>query len=422
MVKSDASHLSPSGRSSKRQKLTFFSKLWQLLPTRPAVIKDTATGTAVQQTAVNHSVTTKDAPTLVPEIWAHVCDFLPYDSLLQTAAVSRDMLTQVMPRVTMLHIDTSYQLHVGVCHRYRDVKDIYIYSLIKFGVDEFGDNEWEFDVDTIPCLVPFLCKFTSCLERVFLGGKQSRNGQVTVAGFIPEYFISSGDGQRMKNLIDAISGAYKTGALGNNVWIAGLRCPRSRYRIYSSHGCEVCQRACNSFPLKSVIDFDSGGSRISRRLSSAFASDLYDEDIFGLNVCLDRAEIERIIVSRPGGKELLYSKTWFMTLLGRADRNIVVTKDDKILYVAKYDDEVLKQISQFIEDTSIDVTSLRPYEVVEAIRRSFAADERDPLPPKEQCYLAGGSFKALKELGLPVVESDFQNEDEPYTPFFWRFY
>lgn len=60
--------------------------------------------------------------------------------------------------------------------------------------------------------------------------------------------------------------------------------------------------------------------------------------------------------------------------------------------------------------------------MVEAIRRSFAADERDPLPPKEQCYLAGGSFNALKDLGLPIVESDFQNEDEPYTPFFWRFY
>eukprot|EP00986_Skeletonema_menzelii_P015642 scaffold12293_cov154-Skeletonema_menzelii.AAC.3 len=37
-------------------------------------------------------------------------------------------------------------------------------------------------------------------------------------------------------------------------------------------------------------------------------------------------------------------------------------------------------------------------EVTEAIRRSFAADERDPLPPREQCYLAESSFNALKNL------------------------
>lgn len=47
-----------------------------------------------------------------------------------------------------------------------------------------------------------------------------------------------------------------------------------------------------------------------------------------------------------------------------------------------------------------------------AIRRSFAADERDPLPPREQCYLAESSFNALKDLGLPIEETDIFNEDD----------
>ena len=51
-------------------------------------------------------------------------------------------------------------------------------------------------------------------------------------------------------------------------------------------------------------------------------------------------------------------------------------------------------------------------EVTEAIRRSFAADERGPLPPREQCFLAESSFNALKKFGLHIEESDFLNKDD----------
>ncbi|KAK1736048.1 hypothetical protein QTG54_013184 [Skeletonema marinoi] len=119
-----------------------------------------------------------------------------------------------------------------------------------------------------------------------------------------------------------------------------------------------------------------------------------------------------------------------MTLLGRGVRHVVITDDDEVLYVVKYDDAVLGQINGFIKHSSMDVTMFPPDEVTEAIRRSFAADERDPLPPpREQCYLAESSFNALKELGLPIEETDFLNEDElrygyknSYFSCDWRFY
>lgn len=178
--------------------------------------------------------------------------------------------------------------------------------------------------------------------------------------------------------------------------------------------------------MGSVVDFEN--ERVIRKRYRR--ANLFDEDIFGLNVCLKRTEIEEIILDRSGGFDLLYSKERFMTLLGRGVRHVVVTDDDtKVLYVVKYDEEELEQIQRIIEYTSMDVSILPTYEVTEAIRRSFAADERDPLPPREQCYLAESSFNALKDLGLPIEEADFLNEDEscsgyknPYFRCGWRFW
>ena len=109
-------------------------------------------------------------------------------------------------------------------------------------------------------------------------------------------------------------------------------------------------------------------------------------------------------------------------------RHVVITKDDKVLYVVKYHDVELGHINRFMKRTSMDVTMLSTDEVTKAIRRSFAADERDPIPPREQCYLAESSFNTLQDLGLPIEEADFLNEDElcygynnSYFRCDWRF-
>lgn len=240
------------------------------------------------------------------------------------------------------------------------------------------------------------------------------------------------DDTKMNNFIDSFSGAFRAGALPENLWIAGLSCCKRRGNI-----CKVCLNACQSFPLKSVVDFENALviKKRYRLEENRFDEDIswpvqvFDEVIFGLNICLERTDIEEIVMKRLGGKDFLHSKGRFMTLLGRGVRHVVISEDDSVLYVVKYDDEELGQLYRFMKHSPVDITKLSKWEVTEAIRRSFAADDRDPLPPRKQCYLAESSFNYLKELGLPIDETDFLNEDElccgyknQYFRCDWRFF
>ena len=124
-----------------------------------------------------------------------------------------------------LHINKSTQLHAGIAKkRYRDIRDIYIYSLIEYTrrdddeedlVNE--DNERgdiaTIDSDTAERAVPFLCHFGK-LERVFLGGQRRLSGRVD--GFQPNGRTDNEDKERIKNLIDAFSGAFRAGACKYN--------------------------------------------------------------------------------------------------------------------------------------------------------------------------------------------------------------
>ena len=138
-------------------------------------------------------------PPILPEkMWALAMDFLPYESVLNCAAVSRSMLRDAMPLVTMLHLDGGpAQLNAGIARsRYRDVRDVYVYSLLRYdnarggrrrddaaaaavgggaGGGEDDDDGWDgdrairVDADAAARAVPFLCHFPR-LERAFLGG------------------------------------------------------------------------------------------------------------------------------------------------------------------------------------------------------------------------------------------------------------
>ena len=349
-------------------------------------------------------------PTLLPEMWALVMDFLPYSSVLQSAAVSRSMLHEVMPSVTMLHLDSAVQLHAGIASsRYRHVRDIYIYSLIQ-DRDDNEDGGTVVDQDTATRAVPFLCNFPR-LERVFLGRLNPSNGEVE--GFVPTRHTLDEDNEYMDALINAFSGAFRSGALSRNLWVLGLRCPRSsRFtNMFGDSTCLVCHNACKSFPLESVADFECEGSSNKHRHGNP--PDHYSEQLYSLDVCLAREEIDGIIIrKRPGGRDLLYSEARFFSLLGRGTRNIVVPDKGKVLYVVKYNKEELGDLRSFIQQTQIKVKMLSSEAVTDAIKRSFAEDERDALPPRDQCYLAENSFHELKRMGLVIDESDFLNADE----------
>mmetsp|Transcript_22579 Transcript_22579/g.64969 ORF Transcript_22579/g.64969 Transcript_22579/m.64969 type:complete len:100 (+) Transcript_22579:901-1200(+) len=90
------------------------------------------------------------------------------------------------------------------------------------------------------------------------------------------------------------------------------------------------------------------------------------------------------------------------------------------MYVVKYETRAIRQICEVIEKGKIDVTKLESAEVVEAIMKSFAMDERDPVPPKGQCHLTESAFIELRDIGFPISEDDFLNEtnadNDPFSP------
>ena len=218
---------------------------------------------------------------------------------------------------------------------------------------------------------------------------------------------------------------YFFSTVNNNLWVLGLRCPKS-YRVIemfrTDSTCKTCINACKSFPLEIVANFECEASSsrhvvrylmqlVRRGRHKGFSC--YSEQLYSLDVCLSVDQIEDIITKRSGGREMLYSESRFLSLLGNGSRIVVVNdSDEKELYVVKYDEKELGEIIRFIEKGQFDVKKLSPDIVLQSIKRSFAADERDALPPRKQCYLAENSFYELKRLGLPIDEADFLNEDE----------
>ena len=207
-------------------------------------------------------------------------------------------------------------------------------------------------------------------------------------------------------------------AVKKNLWVLGLRCPDSHrgvnmFNVASS--CPTCIKACQSFTIDSVLNFEQGGSSEwhlnLRHFNLRSRGPNFTEQLYSLDVCVTLDQIEDIVIKR-GGKKLLHSKERFLSLLGNGTRLVIIDKDDTELYVVKYNGYELELLTRFLEKSQLNVKTLSSDVVTEAIKRSFAADERDPLPPSNRCYLAESSFNELRRMGLPIDEEDFLNDDE----------
>ena len=318
-----------------------------------------------------------------PEVWAMVMNYLDYESVLSCAATSKLMLNDAMPLVTMLNIDKACQLNARLAPRYRDVRGINVYSLLTensefdIGDDNLVINYFEVDYDSVMQVVPFISRFTA-LERVFLGGKKSSGEEI--AGFCHKNKLwnEEEDVERAHVLIDAISGAFRCGTLPPNLRIFGLRCPRSKRteeEDFEVSECQCCTRACKSFPLDQVINFDNRGS------SENDGSDFSTERSCCLDVCLARSQIESIVEIRPGGRALLHSNARFFHLLGKGYRYEIPSDDGAPLYVVMFYREQLNELKRVIEYTHLDVKNLSQDDVTTAIMLSFAKDDRGLTRP-----------------------------------------
>ena len=322
-------------------------------------------------------------------------------------------MLHAMPLLTKLCIDKSSQMNLAVASRFRDIREIHINSLLKVTVDEQGYNDMDIDMETKLRVVPFLIRFVSTLEYVCFGQKNVANGK-TIEGYASTdaYFWDESDEgypnecskDRMMAFLDLLSGAFGIGALPTHLKISGLCCPDAGGSHGRRNSCETCLRACRSFPLKSVVEFECRGSSSSNGRSGR---------MYGLDVCLERAQIESIIESRPGGKQLLCSEDRLLRLLGRGRRYKIAPNagggDGKELYIVKYQQAELDEIKRVIAYAEIDVKTLSVQTISSAVMRSFATNGNDLIPPKCQRYFSEASLEHLEnKLGLLIDKERFE--------------
>ena len=354
-------------------------------------------------TAVDNDTTAKQLA-LPPEVWAYVMEFLSFDMILTCGVVSHSMLHESMPLLTKLRIDKAAQMNLAVASRFRDITDIHINSLLSLEVQNEGtfDEFTDFSVNfgTRIRVVPFLSRFVQTLERVHFGGKDEEGKDIE--GFAPaaEYFFEEDEGyphegprESMLAFIDMLSGAFQCGAF-QNLQISGLCCPNIRLRLGIQ--CMTCRMACKSFPLESAIEFESKGSSVSNARS---------ERRYGLDVCLPILEVEDIIESRPGGKDLLLSPDRLLRLLG-SGRRYEIKHDDNgsALMVVIYEKTILDEIKRVVEYAKLDVKKISTEKLNEAVSRSFVKGSSPT--PKRRCFLSEASLTSLREIGIFIETSE----------------
>jgi hypothetical protein len=248
---------------------------------------------------LSHGSDEADAPTptLPPDAWAMVMKYLPLSDVISIASTCRANYFDAVPLVTSLHIRRPNEMSSKLSMRFRDVREIFIYSLVEvqyLPIMDDDDSDMDHDVeefytinfDTSARVSSFLSNSFPKLERVFLGGgvddEDEEDDILTPYVEIPRgsnILFDSSHGN-MSRLIDSISAAFRCGSLPPNLSVRGLRCMRSG--LMRAVDCPTCRRACESFPLRSVAMFESKGSS-QDQVDSARPYDL--------DCCLEREEI-----------------------------------------------------------------------------------------------------------------------------------
>ena len=342
--------------------------------------------------------------TLPAECYALVLEYLDYQTVLSCALTSRVIIHDAMPLVKTLHIDTALQMNIPLAARFRDVQHINLYSLLKGNpVDEEGEA-LVLDYNAVMQVIPFLSAFPY-LQRIFFGGKKINGEIVTFCYHDGLPWDEERDYEKVHTLIDLVSGSFRSaGGLLNSVQVMGLRCPYSG-KVNNNENkseCEVCKRACRSFPLDQVVKFDNEGSY------AGSVSLFKCKKTPCLDVCLSRSVIESIAEERSGGKDILRSNARLFYLLGRGSSYEIRSNDGQSLFIVRYGTAAKAELERVIEYAELDTKEMSSEDVTKAMWSSFAKGDGCKVPSKKQCYLSEHSFNFLENyLDLPIDENDF---------------
>jgi hypothetical protein len=177
------------------------------------------------------------------------------------AAANHYITASCIYRKSCLHSKT-YQMHASLGGRFKDVREIFIYSFAQLSeIEEEWEDYWEtlpvckVDIDVAMRAVPFITTFRN-LEKICFGGCGVDDD--ILYPIVPyheffKYHLRDRNSQKaLLRLIEAMAYGYQCGALSPSLVVKGLHCPRKRE---GDRGCEECTRACRSFPVEAVAEF-----------------------------------------------------------------------------------------------------------------------------------------------------------------------
>lgn len=269
---------------------------------RFAGAEDDSRETKRQRTATTctSSISTSDAlvPSLTPDLWALIMSCLPFSEIVRCTAVSRVFRRDVVPLVKEVTAMFSRDMkQLKSARLFQGAEKVTIACLLKgeqcksglyVGYTGIGSSA---DATVVSLAVPFASSFSSMKEirmgyfGLEIGGAFRAGGTLNSSRSL------------MQSLTLSFCGAYESGLIPSNTVVTSFFawCVESR----TENGCEYCARCVASFPPKELA------------LSYPYRSRY---------LCMFAKNILAVIAKRDGGKEVLESKEFLLSLFENSVR------------------------------------------------------------------------------------------------------
>jgi hypothetical protein len=339
------------------------------------------------------STKSKGCSSLPPELWANVFEFVEYTDLLQLSLVCRTFLVEALPRVEVLTVTKSRELHVAPTHRFRGVKDLNIWCFAQYQHPEGEDCAHEIDPLVATTTLPFLSRFPE-LEGCFVGAFPESTTQ-SYRFYMPEFCETDSHMEIMRGLMRALAGGFSSGMLPKCLAnLQGLHCPLARPESRRVADCDVCRQVCQTFPVSS--SFNSF-------LNLMHTPSAREYILATTCLCMNELEIAEILLSRPERNEIDF-EDYLEGLLGVGN---VVAVDGDGTEVLFYRCDVLDTID-LIMDVAPAQNRITQAQATEALLSNWKNFEDDPDPPLHHRLVLRESFDRLLVAGIPLHQNDFR--------------
>ena len=244
-------------------------------------------------------------------VWGHVLDYMPYGEVRSALLVGKQIAMEAVKYVRVLNVMTAKEMHVPAARRFANVEEVKILGFIRdpeesdFEDDGVNPKPLRMSSDVANRAATFLSSFPK-LKNAFIGGCLIKRYGRSLRTYDP-FYPSDPDNHEeiMCRLAESVCGAFKTGALSQDVRLKGIigkvlryaRACKNQRVANQDHPCSFCLDIVKFYPIHMVCDMD-------------WPVRCY---------CLSNEEFWNIIARRPGGRKLMKeaSKDFLLHWLGR---------------------------------------------------------------------------------------------------------